>query len=259
MIGPLIVSRIGQRTRAFLLLASFVTASGCGTGPTAQPQIENYPAPVFSAKRILPPDYDLLEVYDPWQGFNRRVYNFNYQFDQLVFLPVVESYEAVVPGFMRSGVHNFYKTMSDVNTMLNSVLQLKPGKFLESTGRVLVNSTVGLLGLVDVASRMGIPRPEEDFGQTLGRWGVGRGPFLMVPFLGPSNLRDTIGLVPDLYVESLATGQIVPDSLRPVTFSLDAVDTRADTSFRYYETGFTFEYRLLRWLYSNKRDLDVLK
>lgn len=246
-------------TRSVLLFLVLATVSACSTGPTPQEQTQNYPDPVFSAKRILPEDYDLLAVYDPWQGFNRRVYNFNYQFDQLVFLPVVESYEAVVPGFMRTGVHNFYKTMGDVNTIINSVLQLKPGTFLQSTGRVLVNGTVGLLGLVDVASRMGIPRPQEDFGQTLGRWGVGRGPYLMVPFLGPSNLRDGIGLIPDLYVESLAQSQVMPDYLRPVAFPLDAVDTRADTSFRYYESGFIFEYRLLRWLYSNKRDLDVLK
>lgn len=234
---------------------------GCATGPATEPGLsfDAYPEPVFSAQRILPPDYDLAPVYDPWQGFNRRIYNFNYRFDQAVFLPVVDTWESVLPGFIRSGVHNFYKTIADVNTIVNSALQLRPDKFMESTGRVFVNSTFGLFGLIDVASRMGIPRPEEDFGQTLGRWGVGRGPYLVIPFLGPSNLRDGIGLIPDLYVESLAQQPIIAEPMRPVSVGVEAVDTRADTSFRYYETGFTFEYRMMRWLYSTKRDLDVLK
>ncbi|MFK7975547.1 MAG: VacJ family lipoprotein [Halioglobus sp.] len=250
------------------LLAAFTLSTllcACASGPptttNSQPALtqQNYPEPVFSAERILPEDYDLAAVYDPWQGMNRRIYNFNYRFDQAVFLPVVNTWEAVVPGIIRKGVHNFYRTIADVNTMINSVLQLSPGKFFDSTGRVFVNSTFGLLGLIDVASEIGIPRHEEDFGQTLGRWGVGRGPYVVLPLLGPSNLRDSLGLIPDFAVESIAQQPIFPDSVRPVSTVLEAVDTRADTSFRYYETGFTFEYRMMRWLYSTKRDLDVLK
>lgn len=240
--------------------------AGCATGPATQPSTDatqlsqsSYPEPVFSAERILQEDYDLAAVYDPWQGMNRRIYNFNYRFDQAVFLPVVNTWEAVVPGVIRKGVHNFYRTIADVNTMLNSVLQLSPGKFFDTTGRVFVNSTFGILGLFDVATEIGIPRHEEDFGQTLGRWGVPRGPYVVLPLLGPSNLRDSIGLLPDFAVESIAQQPIFADSARPVSTALEAIDTRADTSFRYYETGFTFEYRMMRWLYSTKRDLDVLK
>lgn len=252
--------------RAFISTILIGLLTACAGVPPEQPQSfdglegkQNYPEPVFSADRILPDDYDLAAVYDPWQGMNRRIYNFNYQFDQRVFLPVVNTWEAVVPGIIRKGIHNFYRTIGDVNTMMNSVLQLSPGKFFDTTGRVFVNSTFGLLGLIDVASEMGIPRHEEDFGQTLGRWGVGRGPYVVLPLLGPSNLRDSLGLLPDLAVESIAQQPIVAESARPASTALEAVDTRADTSFRYYETGFTFEYRMMRWLYSTKRDLDVLK
>lgn len=245
--------------RCSLLLASLLLTA-CASAPREPVQDPaNYPEPVFSAERILPPDYDLAAVYDPWYDFNRRIYNFNYQFDRYVFLPVIDTWETAVPGFIRKGIHNFYRNISDVNTMVNSLLQLRPGKFFDATGRVFVNSTFGLLGLVDVASSMGIPRHEEDFGQTLGRWGVPRGPYVVLPLLGPSNLRDSIGLVPDVVVESVTQQPIIHDYARVPSSALEAIDTRADTSFRYYETGFTFEYRMMRWLYSTKRDLDVLK
>lgn len=244
-----------------LLAAAAVTLlCACASGPPPQPDIaQDYPEPVFSAERILPDDYDLAAVYDPWQAMNSRVYNFNYQFDQLLFLPVVSAWETIVPGLIRKGVHNFYRTIGDVNTMLNAILQLRPGKFFDATGRVFVNSTFGLFGLVDVASEMGIPRHQEDFGQTLGRWGVGRGPYVVLPLLGPSNLRDTVGLLPDYFVESMAQRPVIAEPGRIPSTAVEAIDTRADLSFRYYETGFTFEYRMMRWLYSTKRDLDVIK
>ena len=139
------------------------------------------------------------------------------------------------------------------------VLQLAPTKFVHSTGRVLVNSTIGILGFVDVASMVDIPRPVEDFGQTLGRWGVGQGPYLVLPFLGPSNLRDGIGMLPDFYVRSLIQDEVLSDDAQIATTILWPLDTRANTSFRYYETGSAFEYRTVRWLWSTKRDLDVIQ
>ena len=232
-----------------LLLA--LALGACSTGPQPQTQAADYPEPVFTAKRLLPPDHaDVTAVYDPWEGMNRRIYNFNYHFDQAVFLPVVRGYEAVVPGFARSGIHNFYRNFEDLLTMFNSILQLKPTKFAQSTGRVLVNSTVGLLGFVDVATKLDFPRPVEDFGQTLGRWGVGQGPFLVIPFLGPSNLRDGLGKLPDLYVQSEVRDELMSDSANLAFTLLYPIDTRANMSFRYYENGSAFEYQMVRWLYS---------
>lgn len=239
-----------------LMLA--LSLSACSTGPQPQSQAADYPEPVFTPKRLLPPDHaDLTAVYDPWQGLNKRIYIFNYQFDQAVFLPVVRGYEAVVPSVGRTGVNNFFNNFEDLLTMLNSALQLRPEKFLQSTGRVIVNSTVGLFGLVDVASEMDIPRPVEDFGQTLGHWGVGQGPYLVIPFLGPSNVRDGLGKIPDAYVQSTVKGDVLSEPLDLTTTILSPIDARANTSFRYFENGSAFEYQMVRWLYSTKRDLDV--
>ncbi|MCB1704950.1 MAG: VacJ family lipoprotein [Halioglobus sp.] len=233
----------------------------CSSGPQPQEQAADYPEPVFTAKRLLPPEKDNLDdltaVYDPWEGMNKRIYNFNYHFDQAVFLPVVRGYETVVPQVGRTGISNFFNNFDDLLTALNSALQLKPRKFLQSTGRVLVNSTVGLFGLVDVATAMEIPRPAEDFGQTLGYWGVGQGPYLVIPFLGPSNLRDGLGKLPDVYVQSTVKSEVLSEPVDLTTTLIYPIDTRANTSFRYYENGSAFEYQMVRWLYSTKRKLDV--
>jgi phospholipid-binding lipoprotein MlaA len=242
-------------------LSSLVLAlslSACSVGPQPLPDAANYPEPVFTPKRLLPPDHaDLTAVYDPWQGMNKRIYIFNYHFDQAVFLPVVRGYEATVPSVGRTGVSNFFNNFEDLLTALNSALQLRPEKFLQSTGRVIVNSTVGLFGLVDVASEMEIPRPKEDFGQTLGHWGVGQGPYVVIPFLGPSNVRDGLGKIPDAYVQSTVKSDLLSEPLDLTTTILYPIDTRANTSFRYFENGSAFEYQMVRWLYSTKRELDV--
>ena len=124
---------------------------------------------------------------------------------------------------------------------------------------MLVNTTVGLAGLLDVATTLEIPRPQEDFGQTLGRWGVGPGPYLVVPFLGPSNLRDAIGLIPDSYLTNEIYQEVIASPQNDYIFLLDAIDTRANVEFRYYETGSPFEYEWVRMLYTTKRQLDIEK
>jgi len=241
---------------SFLALALLLAA--CSSGP--QPQQQTYQEPVFTTERIVPEDFEPASaVYDPWEGMNKRIYNFNYHFDQNVFLPVVRGYNFILPGFARTGVHNFFNNFRDVRTMVNSILQAAPEKFFQSTGRVLVNSTVGLLGLVDVATKLDFPRPQEDFGQTLGHWGVGQGPYLVIPFMGPSNLRDGIGLIPDYYVQTQVRDEVLSKPLRRTAFLFEAIDTRANVPFRYYETGSAFEYQMVRWLYSTKRQLDVAK
>ncbi len=251
--------------KSILSLCSIVLLAlalgACSSGPPPQPQASDYPEPVFTAKRLLPPEKteldDLTAVYDPWEGMNKRIYNFNYHFDQAVFLPVVRGYETVVPRIGRDGIENFFDNFVDMVTAVNSALQLRGKKLLRSTGRVLINSTVGLFGLIDVASAMGIPRPVESFGDTLGYYGVGQGPYLVIPFLGPSNLRDGLGLLPDAYLQSSVKSAVLSEPLDITTTLLLPIDTRANTSFRYYENGSAFEYQMVRWLYSTKRKLDV--
>lgn len=246
-------------SRIALLIAVF-SMTACSSGPALQ--MQDYQEPVFTAERVLPADAEARSasaVYDPWSGMNRRIYNFNYHFDRYVFLPAVRGYQYVTPDFAEKGVSNFFDNLKDVNSFLNSVLQLSPSKSAQSAGRVVVNSTIGLLGLFDVATYFGIPRPEEDFGQTLGRWGTGPGPYLVLPVLGPSTLRDGIGLIPDSMVNSYLKDEIFSDDYLLAVSVLDAVQTRSRVSFRYYETGSAFEYDTVRWLWSTKRELDIAK
>jgi phospholipid-binding lipoprotein MlaA len=127
---------------------------------------------------------------DPWEGFNRGVFSFNEGLDRAVLKPVATGYQKVVPGFAREGVTNFYANLEDVGTSLNNFLQGKPVEGASDAGRVIVNTLLGVLGLWDVATPMGLEKHYEDFGQTLGVWGVGPGPYLVLPLLGPSTARD---------------------------------------------------------------------
>ncbi|KAF1052401.1 MAG: putative phospholipid-binding lipoprotein MlaA [Stenotrophomonas maltophilia] len=202
---------------------------------------------------------DALNVYDPWESWNRRMYHFNYRFDEWVFLPVVNGYEYVTPHFVRSGVSNFFSNLGEVTTLVNSLLQLKPRVAANSTARLLFNTTFGILGVWDPATHMGLPKISEDFGQTLGYYGVPEGPYLMLPILGPSNVRDTTGLVSD-YV----TGREI-DYLNVSTLgnsywelpTLQIIDKRYSTSFRYGQMNTPFEYEKLRYFYTESRRLQI--
>ncbi|HXC40073.1 MAG TPA: VacJ family lipoprotein [Burkholderiales bacterium] len=134
---------------------------------------------------------------DPLEPMNRSVYKFNDGFDKAIARPVAEGYRTVVPQIIRTGVTNFFSNLEDVWIMVNNVLQGKPKDALDDLARVTINTSVGLFGVMDWASEAGLPKHNEDFGQTLGRWGVGSGPYLVLPFFGPSDVRDALawGLV----------------------------------------------------------------
>lgn len=130
---------------------------------------------------------------DPFEGWNRAMFSFNQKADKYVLKPVAEGYQAVTPAPVRKGVSNFFNNLGEPITAANSVLQAKPGKAARSLTRFVFNTTFGLFGIFDVAGAMGIERENEDLGQTLAYWGVGSGPYLVLPVLGPSNLRDLGG------------------------------------------------------------------
>ncbi|MGB5080945.1 MAG: VacJ family lipoprotein [Burkholderiales bacterium] len=134
---------------------------------------------------------------DPLEPLNRAVFGFNDSVDSAVIKPVATGYRAVVPGIVRTGVSNFFSNLEDVWVAVNDVLQGKFQEGLDDFGRVLINSTFGVAGLFDFASDMGIQKRNEDFGQTLGRWGVGSGAYLVLPILGPSTVRDGFGFLLD--------------------------------------------------------------
>jgi len=202
---------------------------------------------------------DALNVYDPLESVNRRIYHFNYRFDEWVFLPVVEGYRYVTPQFVRSGVSNFFSNIGDIPNLVNSLLQFKGQRSLETTGRLLLNTTIGVVGLWDPATMMGLPKQSEDFGQTLGFYGVPAGPYVMLPILGPSNLRDTGGLLADFTLENqinfLNVAEISQD--HPELFLLRSIDRRYVTTFRYGQTNSPFEYEKVRYVYTEARKLQV--
>lgn len=203
-----------------------------------------------------------IDQYDPIEGFNRGVYRFNAWFDDAIFLPVVDAYDFLLPDLAKTGVHNFMRNVGEIKTFLNSLLQLKGRAAADTAGRFVINTPVGVLGVWDTATRMGISRHREDFGQTLGHYGVGPGPYLVLPILGPSSLRDGLGIAVDAY----AFNEIDPlyfdkndDAWEYGYRSINAIDTRYDIGFRYYETGSPFEYELMRLLYLKQRELEVAR
>ena len=151
----------------------------------------------------LPASAEESHPADPWEGFNRTMFSFNEGLDKAILKPVTQGYRFIMPDFAEVGVHNFFENIGDVKTFFNNALQGKPKEASEDLGRVLINTTLGIGGLFDVATLFGIPKHNEDFGQTLGAWGVDSGPYLVLPLFGPSSVRDGVGMIPDSMVDPL--------------------------------------------------------
>jgi len=160
-------------------------AAACSTNPVVLNPPPNEAK--FEYERVVAYDVDLGidAVYDPWEGFNRRMYRFNAGADRWVLMPMVRGYRFVFPTAVRQGVSNVFDTIFGIRTFANQILQGRPVRATQTVGRVGVNLTLGVVGLFDVASRFGMPYHVEDFGQTMGVWGVGAGPYLVLPLAGP--------------------------------------------------------------------------
>ncbi|MFZ7127782.1 MAG: VacJ family lipoprotein [Desulfobacterales bacterium] len=207
-----------------------------------------------------------IDVPDPIERANRWMYQFNAMFDRFVFYPVASGYVRITPRPVRNCVTRFFSNLMEVRNFMNNLLQAKAEGCVNSAMRFCLNSTLGMGGLFDPAKEAGYPQRNEDFGQTLGVWGFGAGPYIVLPFFGPSNLRDTGGALTDGAIYLLMTngivGEIPADAVTRTAVSsgvsgLRAVDTRANIPFRYYETGSPFEYELLRLLYTKMREIEV--
>lgn len=162
---------------------------------------------------------------DPWEGFNRSMYSFNTKLDNAVLKPAAKGYRAVTPDPVETGVTNFFANLEEIQVLVNNLLQFKPLAALSDTGRLAVNSTIGIAGLFDVATPLGLDKHEEDLGQTLGRWGMGAGPYLVLPFFGPSSPRDAFGLAGDYALDPIR--RVDENSTRNGLYVLETVDTRA--------------------------------
>ena len=214
--------------------------------------------------------FELTGIKDSLEPFNRRMYAFNTQIDKKIVYPASRIYAAVVPKPIRKGISNFYNNFKEIPTFVNSVLQLKPGKAANALGRLVVNSTAGLLGVVDVAKNIGLKSDPETMGDTLGHYGVGTGSYLILPVSGPSTIRDAVGTAADTAMESAARG-VVEEKLffdtgvfdkniygftRPVVTGLNA---RSMFNLRYGDLNSPFEYDLVKALYYNYRKIQVAK
>jgi len=163
---------------------------------------------------------------DPYEGFNRVIYGFNSSLDRFLVKPIAQGYHYVTPNSVETGVGNFFSNLGEIRNLANSGLQGKGNKTLLHSGRFLVNSTIGLLGFIDTAHYVGLKKTEgEDFGQTLGAWGVGSGPYIVLPFFGPSNIRDGIALPVDGYLNPILYVDHVPT--RNTLYGTNIIDTRA--------------------------------
>jgi phospholipid-binding lipoprotein MlaA len=210
------------------------------------------PQPPASAD-VGPPltaaDVPSLETYDPWERMNRFTYRFNARLDERLFLPVTDQYRKL-PSPMRTGVHNFFGNLREVVSTLNYFAQLRPAPGVRSLGRFVINSTLGIGGLFDVATVMKIPNAPTGFGNTLARYGMHPGPYLVLPLLGPNSVRDGIGWGVDYGVAyTINLAGLYQGLVGWVLTPLDLVDARANVDFRYYDTGSPFEYDNVRFLY----------
>jgi phospholipid-binding lipoprotein MlaA len=188
-----------QSTTCSVLLLCTALA-GCATGPTATPG-------------------------DPFEPFNRGMFTFNDKLDQYVARPVAQGYEAITPSFVRTGITNFFSNLGDVGNTANNLLQGKPADGMESLMRFAMNTVFGLLGFLDVATPAGIPKHSQDFGLTLGNWGVPSGPYLVLPLFGPSTVRDGPAKLVDYYLDPVS--YVEPDTRTPMN-ALNIVNTRAN-------------------------------
>ena len=200
----------------------------------------------------------IADEADPFEEFNKRMYHFNYEIERIVITPVVNTYKFITPDFVENRISNFFKNAKVLNTMANSAFQFKGRKSMRALGRFTINTILGLGGIFDVASKMGMPKPYEDFGLTLAYYGVGRGPYLILPILGPTYLRDAFGMG----VDSVMAGKIdiyhkmsLFNSTNAGFSILRGIDMRKNIDFHYHQTNSPFEYEYVRYLYSKYRGI----
>lgn len=193
---------------------------------------------------------------DPYEGFNRKVFAFNESLDKAVLKPVAKGYEKVLPQFARSGVTHFFDNLGMVVTTFNDAVQLKGEKVPVDILRFVTNLTFGLFGLIDVATELEIEKRNEDFGQSLGYWGVGSGPYIVLPFLGPSTVRDGGGRAVDFFVSPYYYSLEDEPGVQWGLLAVNTVSTRANLlkAERILEETGVERYAFLRDVYLQRRE-----
>src|SRR6202789_651331 len=235
-----------ESAAAFAAAAATANNEAAASGEAAQSDQDKLPP-------ITPADAPPMTTYDPWERLNRFTYRFNARFDEAVFLPVANTYRRVLSP-IRSGVHNFFGNLSEVDSVINYTLQWRLKLGLRSLGRFVINSTIGIGGLFDTAAKLKLPPAPTGLSTTLAKWGMHPGPYLVLPLLGPSPLRDALGFLGD-YGTSYAidVAKLYRGDVSWGLGTVNAVDQRANVNFRYYASGSPFEYEVIRFLYVRKR------
>lgn len=215
-----------------VLLGLAITTSGCATSGKTDPR-------------------------DPWEGWNRGVQSFNDKLDDYVMKPVAKGYQWITPSFVDRGVTNFFSNVDDINVVLNDLLQAKFSQGGIDTGRLLLNTTLGVGGFVDVASMMEIPKHNEDMDQTLGAWGIPSGPYLVVPFIGPSTPRGIVGVAGD--TASNPINWITPAAIPYGAGTLKTIDMRADllSATKIADEASVDRYEFIRNAYFQQRNYQI--
>ncbi|RLJ16839.1 ABC transporter [bacterium endosymbiont of Escarpia laminata] len=193
---------------------------------------------------------------DPLEGMNRSINRFNTDFDNTIAKPVAKGYQAITPDPLDRGFTNFFHNLADINSAANNLFQLKPGRAITDVGRLCVNTTVGLLGFIDVASDIGIPEYKEDLGQTLGYWGYEESTYIMLPMLGPSTVRDFIGKTGDVFMNPI---YYTSEGIYWTLLVFRYVDLRADLlrASKVVEEAAIDPYAFVRESYLQKRRFDI--
>lgn len=240
-----------------LTFTTVILISAC----SAVPELEDGAVePRVELSKAFKEESSIEKYSDPWEGFNRRMYYLNAKADEYILLPVVSGYKAVTPDVVETGISNFFSNLGEIPVFINSLLQFKPAVAAETLGRFAVNSTIGVFGLFDVATPIGLDEQNEDFGQTLGTWGVGPGPYLVLPLLGPSSLRDATGVAIDMFAYQKAIDELGMKGNEELFLSLlSSIDARANLPFRYYASGSAFEYEHLKVLYMKYREIQIAR
>jgi phospholipid-binding lipoprotein MlaA len=202
---------------------------------------------------VTPADAPPMYTYDPWERLNRFTYRFNARFDEAIFLPVADTYRRA-PRPIRAGIHNFFFNLAEIDSVINYALQWRLKYGLRSLTRLAINSTLGIGGLFDVATKLKLPGAPTGFATTLAKWGMHPGPYLVIPLLGPSTLRDGVGFLADYGAEyGINVAGLYRGGVSWGLGVVNAVDQRANINFRYYTSGSPFEYETIRFLFVRRR------
>ena len=230
--------------QAFASAVAAESAAGSAGEASAAPE----PLPLLS-----PEDAPPMYTYDPWERLNRFTYRFNARFDEAIFLPVANAYRRA-PRPIRAGVHNFFGNLAEIDSVINYTLQWRLKYGLRSLERLAINTTIGIGGIFDVATKLKLSGTPTGFATTLAKWGMHPGPYMVIPFLGPSTLRDGVGFAADYGAEyGINVAGLYRGNVSWGVGTLNAIDQRANINFRYYSGGSPFEYETIRFLYVRRR------